>query len=303
MKLDKLTTNPSALLLVTGTLIGLNFPLGKIAAAAGVSPMLWSMVVSLGAATFLLPFLVVTRRLRLPRRHLARYAIISGLITFVLATLLVFTVIPHVGAGYTGLMFALSPVFTLALAGIARLKTPGLRGTTGIIVGLVGAAVVTLTRQAGSDVIPIPWLLVALLIPFTLACGNIYRTIDWPEGASPDVLAFWSHAFSVLVFVGLMLVTLGGVPFGDLGRVPGATFAQALAAGLTFPAYFRLQQAGGPVLLSQIGYVGAAVGLIAVTVFLGERYSAATWGGAGVIAIGIAITVWAQRTPAVAATR
>ena len=40
----------------------------------------------------------------------------------------------------------------------------------------------------------------------------------------------------------------------------------------------------------------AAAGLIAATVFLDERYSAATWAGAGVIAVGIAITVWAQRT-------
>ena len=83
--------------------------------------------------------------------------------------------------------------------------------------------------------------------------------------------------------------------FGDLMRVPGAALSQAIVAGLTFPVFFRLQLAGGPVLLSQIGYVAAAVGLIAATVFLGERYSAATWAGAGVIAIGIAITIWAQR--------
>ena len=128
-----------------------------------------------------------------------------------------------------------------------------------------------------------------------LICHRRSHTLDWPPGTSPDVLAFWSHGFSALVFVALMLVAQGRVPFGDLMRVPGAALSQAIAAGLTFPVFFRLQLAGGPVLLSQIGYVAAAVGLIAATVFLGERYSAATWAGAGVIAIGIAITIWAQR--------
>ena len=65
-----------------------------------------------------------------------------------------------------------------------------------------------------------------------------------------------------------------------------------------FPAYFALQRAGGPVLLSQIGYVAAAVGLATGTLFLGESYGALTWAGAGIIAIGIGLTVRAQMKPA-----
>jgi len=37
--------NPIFLLLVTGTLIGFNFPLGKIAGDANISPVLWAMIV------------------------------------------------------------------------------------------------------------------------------------------------------------------------------------------------------------------------------------------------------------------
>jgi drug/metabolite transporter (DMT)-like permease len=61
------------------------------------------------------------------------------------------------------------------------------------------------------------------------------------------------------------------------------------------PAFFRLQQKGGPVLLSQIGYVAAAVGLIGATLFLGESYSAVTWLGAAVIGASIVTTILAQR--------
>jgi hypothetical protein len=40
---------PLVLLLVTGLAFGCNFPLGKLAVAAGVNPALWAAVICLGA--------------------------------------------------------------------------------------------------------------------------------------------------------------------------------------------------------------------------------------------------------------
>jgi drug/metabolite transporter (DMT)-like permease len=287
--------SPVALLLITGTLIGFNFPLGKIAGDAGVSPLIWAFLISLGASTMLLPLMAVTGGLMLPGSRIWRYTVISSLVSFVAPNLLLFTVIPHAGAGYTGLLFALSPVFTLLLASLFGLKTPGRLGRTGIGIGLAGAALVSLTRGTAPDGPPIEWLLAALAIPAALAMGNVYRTLDWPEGTPPNILAFWGHAFSSVVFLLLLLSTRGGLPFAEIAPAAGAALIQMLVAGMTFPAFFRLQQQGGPVLLSQIGYVAAAVGLIAATVFLDERYSLMTWLGAGIIALGIAVTIIAQR--------
>ena len=61
-----------------------------------------------------------------------------------------------------------------------------------------------------------------------------------------------------------------------------------------FPVYFRLQAVGGPVYLSQIGYVAAAVGLFSGTLFLGEHYQGLTWAGAVIIVAGVFITTKAQ---------
>lgn len=287
---------PTVLLLITGTLIGLNFPLGKMAGEAGVSPLIWALLISLGATLVLLPLLLVTRRLALPPPRVLRYAVISAVISFVTPNLLLFTVIPHTGAGYAGLMFALSPVFTLLFASMFGMKVPGRLGRVGIVVGLAGASLVSLTRGVNPHGPGIDWLLAALAIPVALAAGNVYRTLDWPEGVPSNVLAFWGHAFSSAVFLTLLLLTRGTLPFREIAPAAGAAIAQVVVAGLTFPAFFRLQQKGGPVLLSQIGYVAAAVGLVGATMFLGERYSATTWIGAGVIAVGIAITIAAQRS-------
>ncbi|QID18471.1 DMT family transporter [Nitrogeniibacter mangrovi] len=286
---------PSMLLLLTGTLIGLNFPLGKLAGQAGVSPVLWALTISFGAASALLPFLLWRGQLRWPSPRVMRYTVISALISFVGPNLLLLTVIAHAGAGYTGLMFALSPVFTVLFAALCRLRPPGGLGLAGIVVGLAGAVVVSLTRGADPAGPGLGWLLAALLIPVALAAGNVYRTIDWPADTPANVLAFWGHAFASLVFVGLLLTTRGGVPVAELAPVGGVALVQMAVAGLTFPVFFRLQQRGGPVLLSQIGYVAAAVGMIAATVFLGERYAPPTWIGAGIIVAGIGLTVLAQR--------
>jgi len=288
--------NPVFLLLVTGILIGFNFPLGKIAGDANISPVLWAMIVSLGVCVMLFPFLVFKQRLALPKGHMIRYVIISAVVSFVIPNILLFSVIPHTGSGYTGLMFALSPVFTLGLAVIFKLKTPNRMGVLGIVTGLIGAAIVSITRGITPEAPPVFWLLATLFIPMVLACGNIYRTMDWPGNANPDVLAFWSHAFSVVVFLIILLITTGFVPLSELGRAPIAALAQGVVAGLTFPIFFRLQQIGGPVLLSQIGYIAAAVGLLVATLVLGERYSLMTWAGAAIIALGIAITIAAQKT-------
>jgi len=292
--MKRVMQNPVFLLLVTGTMIGFNFPLGKIASDAGISPMIWAMIVSLSVSATLLPFLIAKRKLRMPRGRTARYVIVTGLISFVAPNVLLFSVIPYVGSGYTGLMFALSPVFTLSLAGMYRLKGPKRVGLFGIAFGLAGATVVAVTRGAGPEAPPIIWILSALLIPMALACGNVYRTVDWPDDATPDALAFWSHSFSVVILLLLLLFTKGTLPLNELMHAPWAALAQALVAGVAFPVFFRLQRYGGPVLLSQIGYVAAAIGLIAATVFLGESYSAMTWIGAAIIAFGIAATVLSQ---------
>ncbi len=292
--MTRLLESPIALLLLVGTLIGFNFPLGKLASEAAVPPLVWAVLLSLGVCLVVLPMLLMRGRLELPRGKAVRYVFVSALISFVIPNILLFTVIPYVGSGFSGLMFALSPVFTLGISLMARLKAPTFLGVIGILFGLLGAAVVSLSRSQNAEVVSIFWIVGALAVPLSLAFGNVYRTIDWPEGVSADNLAFWSH----LAALGMYAVLVGFVPYqGSLSAVfdvPAPALIQLIVGGLTFPLFFRLQKLSGPVLLSQIGYVAAAVGLLMATIFLGERYSLITWGGAFVIGIGIAVTVVAE---------
>lgn len=286
--------NPIFLLLAAGTLFGFNFPLGKIAGDAGVPPLVWAMTLSLGVCVILLPTLIAQKRLAFPKGRMVRYVVLSAIISFIVPNILLFSVIPHAGAGYTGLMFALSPVFTLALATFFRFKAPKKLGVLGIALGLVGAVIVSISRSTSPEAPETIWLLAALSIPVVLAVGNIYRSLDWPENAEADGLAFWGHSFALPIFGLLLLITEHHTALGTLSEAPFAAITQMLVAGIMFPIYFRLQKEGGPVLLSQIGYVAAAVGLMIATIVLGESYDAITWAGAAVIAVGITVTIKAQ---------
>ena len=294
---------PNSLLLISGTLIGLNFPLGKLAADAGVSPLIWAGLISFGVIVMLLPVQLASRGLALPSAQVLRYTMVSATISFVAPNLLLFTVIPQVGAGYTGLMFALSPVFTLLLATMLGMRTPGRLGLVGIAIGLLGATLVSLSRGAELEGPSLNWLLAAAAIPVALAVGNVYRSRYWPVGTPPNTLAFWGHLFAGSLFLLMVLVSRGSLPIEEIKPVSGIVVVQMLISGLNFPFFYRLQRDGGPVLLSQIGYVAAAVSLLAATVFLGERYSPITWLGAGVIAMGILATILAQSRDKAAAAR
>jgi drug/metabolite transporter (DMT)-like permease len=285
-----------ALLLGTGALLGAYFPLGKLASQAGVPPVAWSWIIAMGASVVLGLYAVLTRRaVPLKARHL-RYYTISAAISLVAPNLIVFAAIPRLGAGFTAVTYTLSPVLTLAFSAVLRLRRLDIMGVLGIATGLAGALVIVLSRgQVDRPGDPV-WIGIALLIPVLLAAGNVYRTIDWPAQADPLSLAVGSNAVAACMLLAIGLAGDGpGALAPLLGSLPLAAIQMVASAGM-FALFFRLQQVGGPVFLSQIGYVGAAVGLVSGALVLGEHYPATTWLGALVVAAGIGLVTYSQAT-------
>jgi drug/metabolite transporter (DMT)-like permease len=282
------------LLLVTGALLGLTLPFGKLATGGGVPPILWAFVISCGAGGVLLIALLVRGHRFEPTAQKLRYFVIAAAISYAIPNLLMFSAIPHLGAGYTGIMFTLSPVITLVLSILLGVRRPNLLGIAGIAVGFVGALMVAVTRGEAGQPAALFWVVIGLLIPVSLAAGNIYRTFDWPENTGPIELAVGSHlAAAAMLLVGLLFLEGIGT-FSRLSGMPLLVLAQIASASAMFVFFFRLQSVGGPVYLSQIGYVGAAIGLISGTLLLGERYQLLTWLGAAIITAGIVMTTMAQ---------
>jgi drug/metabolite transporter (DMT)-like permease len=284
-----------ALLVLTGFFLGLSLPFGKLAVAAGVSPAAWAFLISLGGGGVLALALLATRREFALDLHRLRYFAVTALVSYAIPNLLLFSVIPKLGAGFSGILYTLSPIVTLLLSLLFRLRRPNALGLAGLAIGFGGALLVALTRGEAARPAEPFWLLLGLLLPVSLALGNVYRTLDWPKDAGPIELAAGSNLMAALLLALVMLAGTGGLPLGALADVPGLSLAQVLASAAMFALFFRLQAVGGPVFLSQIGYVAAAVGLFAGTVFFGERYGLFTWTGAALIVAGVMLTSRAQR--------
>jgi drug/metabolite transporter (DMT)-like permease len=289
--------SPVLLLLGTGIGLGLNFPLGKMALAAGVAPPLWAASISLGAGLALLVLGSLTEPKPSANLPLARFAVISGFISYVMPNLLTFTVIPKIGSGLAAVMFALSPMVTALLSLVLKVRPPNSLGLVGIALGLIGALVIVSGKDLGAANVISPWVLLGLAIPLFLGTGNVYRSLDWPQDAGPRFLGSLTNLAAVPFLIGIALVLWNTVDLSPLGHIPILMAAQLAASTAMFAMFFRLQQVGGPTYLSQIGYVAAALGLIVGVGLLGEHYPFAVWFGAAIIATGVALTTFSARRP------
>ena len=285
---------PLVLLIGTGAALGLNFPIGKLAMSQGVNPALWAAVISLGAGFAMLLAAKLTEVKRPHAKSTFQFAIISGLISYVVPNFLTYSVIPKIGSGLAAIMFALSPVVTALLSLLFRVRPPNLLGIIGIAIGLGGAVIIIFSRQSDFNGGGTWWILAGLLIPVFLGLGNVYRTLAWPEGASPRKLASHTNLAAVPFLAIAVVVQTGTIDLAPLESIPGLVALQLAVSTVMFLMFFRLQQIGGPTYLSQIGYVAAAVGVVIGVVYFGETYPTNVWVGAGVVAIGIALTTLGQ---------
>jgi drug/metabolite transporter (DMT)-like permease len=192
---------PLLLLLGTGAALGLNFPLGKLAMAAGITPALWAAVISLGAGLAMLFIVTVTEWKNPSRTSTTYFAIVSGFLSYVMPNALTYAVIPKIGSGLAAIMFALSPVVTALLSVIFRVRPPNLISILGIVLGLAGAGIIIFSRNTDFSGGAAPWILLALLIPLFLrmllslimilmgTLMSISSTPNWPAGIVQDLMA------------------------------------------------------------------------------------------------------------------
>jgi drug/metabolite transporter (DMT)-like permease len=285
---------PFFLLIGTGAALGLNFPLGKLAMGQGVNPALWAALISFGAGLSLLLITHFTESKAIASAPVAKFAIVSGFISYVVPNFLTFLVIPKIGSGLAAIMFALSPVATALLSTILRVRPPNALGITGIALGLAGALVIIFSKNTNVGDPNSLWIFYALLIPVFLAVGNVYRTLAWPKGVSPRSLASKTNLAAVPFLLAATFIQTNAIDVNSLATIPILIAAQVTVSTIMFLMFFRLQQIGGPTYLSQIGYVAAAVGVVVGVTVLGESYPLSVWVGSGIVAVGIALSTLGQ---------
>ena len=276
------------LLLAVGGLLGLIGNVAKLAAASGWPPvalLLWSL---LGAGGLLCLLALARGEAPSLRGPYLRYYLVSGLVSISLPNALLFSAIPHVGAGFASLCLAFPPLLTYVLALALRMEGLQRLRLLGILIGLAGSLILALGKLGSGDS-PLLWVLATLVMPVFLAIGNVYRSRHWPEGARPLQLAP-----GMLLAGALLLLPLGlfGVELRPAWEQAAAAWwlaaEVALFAGM-YALYFVLQKVAGAVYLSQIGSVTAITGAAVAIFLLGEQGSASMLLAALCTTVGVAL--------------
>lgn len=295
MSATSLRLEPVLLLFAAGSCIGLIFPLGRLAGEAGVPPLLYAAASAFGASLVLFLAAWLSGAPATARRGVVKYALVAGQLTFAIPFGMLVAVIPHLGSGIPAILQSLAPIITLAIVAALGLERPSLLRLVGLASGLAGALLILISRNAGSfgETAPAIWYFAALVTPLALAAGNVFRTVAWPKGEKPLPLAAVTLAAAAL---GLVVFLLIARLFGQKTDVVAGLGAgwhlivlQSLASGIGYALFFRLQQIGGPVYLSQISYVHTGVGVAFAVLFFAEPLSAAVWIAVALILAGVAL--------------
>ena len=283
---------PLLCLLVGGALLGIATNLAKFAVEIGLTPLAFLFWSISGAAIILSIIAYMRDEVLAPSARSFEYYVIAALVSVAGSNLIFFSAIPHVGAGFVALIISLPPLLTYLAALAINIERFNIWRAFGVAAALAGAGVLA-ARKFSAPEASVFWIALALCGPVLLAIGNIYRSLRWPDDASPIALAP-----GMLIAAAIML--------GLVGLLPGFTLAvplpTALPIGLIvlqasifagqFLLLFVLQKTGGPVLLSLLGAVGAVVG-VPVAVFLqGEAIPEGLVLGGSLIALGVALVTW-----------
>ena len=273
-----------ALILIAGINFSLLFPVNKIAGDAGMPNFAYVFWYALGAGLVLLVPALVRRDLPpLTLPHLRLY-FLSAALGFAFPFALLAFVVTKLPSGVTVLLMTLTPVFTYALAVLARLERFRLISAAGLLTAIAGVLLIVIP----GDSLPAPsmavWFLIALLIPFGFGALNVtVERLRPPETTSLALAVgnLFAGALLLLPFLpatGQLYLFPGPDLNGDLSLV-----AAVVINAIMWPMFYIIVRRAGATLFSIMNIIGVVGGIGWGILFFGETHSAYVWGAAALM--------------------
>lgn len=279
-----------ALLVLNGTLIAAIYACAKIAGANGVpafSVLSWQV----GFAAIVVAAVVAVRG-ELPRPTYVnlRYAAIAGVLGITGPNFVTFTALAHLPSSVIGVITSLSPLFTYAIALLLRIERLDALRAAGIVTGLLGVVLIVMPGSALPAIAALPWAVLAIAAPLLLAGGNVFRSVAWPSGLQPMAAAALLLALQSLLLVPAALIRGQLAVPGTLWRAEDfALLGAGILTAVFYLSAFELQRRGGPVVVSQLGYVITVASILIGLLVFGERPSPGSIAAVVVVLLGVAL--------------
>lgn len=272
-----------AALLAVGCAWGGTVPLVQVSVRSGLSPLLITLWEIIYSVALLALACAVTGRW--PRRSwpwVARYAAIAVFGT-VVPGVLTYWAADHLPGGVLALVLATVPMFTLVIAVLVGTDrfTPG--RLLGLVLALVGIAVLVLPGEALPEAAEAIFILVALgsTLCYATESNVVARFVPPAEDAIATLLGACIAGLAMTLPATLLFGRWDAAPApwnaGAWGDAEWAIFGITVLHVVAYSGYLWLVGRAGPIFTSQVGPVVTVAGVLFSVWFLDERNSAWIW--------------------------
>jgi drug/metabolite transporter (DMT)-like permease len=270
--------SPLVLVLIgLGASWGLTQPLSKIAVSTGYQPfglIFWQFLVG---AIFLGLIQIVRRRpVPLHGRAIFVYVAIAFLGTL-MPNFASYVAYRHLPAGVMSIVISLVPLLAFPIALFLGSDRFGWMRLGGLVLGLVGIALIVLPSGASWQVSPF-WVGIAMIAPAFYAIEANFVGTYGTDGLGGIQVLFGASAVGALIS-GPLAVAAGQwvTPAWPPSAPDIALTVSSLLHVLAYATYVWLVGRAGATFAAQGSYVVTGFGVVWAMVLLGERYPASLW--------------------------
>ena len=266
---------PLALLLVTGVTYGLTYALAGVAVRGGIPFLAYVFWLGVGAGvTMFVLSLLFRRPPRVTLAHLKCYAV-TGTSGFAIPYAIVAVVVGHgVPSGIMSMVIALAPMMTYLGAVVFRLERAWWLRFLGLVIGIAGIVLIVAPESSLPSRDLVPWILLALIVPFGYATTTIAAIIMRPPAM--DSLSFSAGFFLAplpILFVAMLLADEFWVFGGSFGGAEWALVLSGFVQALGIYLFLELVRLMGPVFFTTVNFITPLTGILFGMAFFGERLS------------------------------
>ena len=276
------------ILIFLGIAWGLTFPLSKIAAMSGGSPLgltFWQNIVS----GIILLMVVVWKYGSLKiNRSLYKFILVVTFLAGIFPNIILYSAAFHIDSGVLAISVSLVPMFTYLLALCFGVDTFSLFRFLGLVLGFFALLILLLPENSLPDRSDVPWVLLSLLCALFYSLENIYIDKIRPENFGPIRIAC---ALSITTaIISLPISVVSGqffIPNFDNPDLLYSILVIGLISAIGYSTFIYLIGLAGSVFAGQTGYLVTFFGVVWGIVLLSEVHSYFVWTSFLLIMIGI----------------
>ena len=269
---------PLIVLLLMGTIWGLQFAMLKLAVESGRAELnILLMALVLISVVYAILVALRGRAIRFTWENLVFFVIIA-ILGYILPMGATLYAAPHLPAGIITLFASLSPIATFAVAIGLRTEPVSRIRIWAMLLGCVSALLVLGPQAELPGYGALGWMLLVLIVPLTYGVESIYVAARWPEGMG--VLELGLGEAIVAAILTLPLFFLFGEPasFGIGFSVADLAIVVFVLCGIfEILMYFWLIRTTGGVLVTFGTFVSLCAGIAWGMVIFSERHGPLVW--------------------------